>query len=205
MTHRSSQARRKTVRHEAIIALLLLLFPPQVFGQVLRDPPTPYHFLRYDDVPADQQNPAWPHDFWAPIKFIPLDIAPGSYINFGGELRERMEHFSNPFFGLTPRGNTTYDMHRLLLEGDLHIGDTFRTFIQFGNYLVTSPSTSPPTDVDQFDLQQGFADVKSLDRSGCERDLQRRPARDDVRSGSVGRRARGPEHPLELRWWTSLL
>ena len=161
MTHRSSQARRKTVRHEAIIALLLLVFPPQVFGQVLRDPPTPYHFLRYDDVPADQQNPAWPHDFWAPMKFIPLDIAPGSYLNFGGELRERVEHFSNPFFGLTSRGTTTYDMHRLLLEGDLHIGDTFRTFIQFGNYLVSSRSTSPPTDVDRFDLQQGFADLRA--------------------------------------------
>jgi hypothetical protein len=66
MMHRFSQARRKTVRHEAIIALLLLLFPPHVFGQVLRDPPTPYHFLRYDDVPADEQKPAWPHDFWAP-------------------------------------------------------------------------------------------------------------------------------------------
>ena len=63
MRHRSSQARGKTRRQKAIIALLLLVFPPQVFGQVLRDPPTPYHFLRYDDVPADQQNPAWPHDF----------------------------------------------------------------------------------------------------------------------------------------------
>jgi Alginate export len=154
------RGRWKTVRHEAIITLLLLLFPPQVFGQVLREPQTPYHFLRYDDVPADQQSPAWPHDFWAPIKFIPLGIAPGSYLNFGGELRERVEHFSNPFFGLTPRGTTTYDMHRLLLNGDLHIGDTFRTFIQFGNHLVTSQSTSPPTDVDRLDLQQGFADVK---------------------------------------------
>jgi hypothetical protein len=59
------------MRHQVMIALLLLPFPPQLFGQVLRDPPTPYHFLRYDDVPADQQSPAWPHDFWAPIKFIP--------------------------------------------------------------------------------------------------------------------------------------
>jgi len=149
------------VRHKAIIALLLLLFPHQLFGQVLREPPTPYHFLRYDDVPADQQSPAWPHDFWAPIKFMPLDIAPGSYVNFGGELRERVEHFSNPFFGLTPQGTTTYDMHRLLLHGDLHIGDTFRTFIQLGNHEVTSHSTSPPTDVDHFDLQQGFADLRA--------------------------------------------
>ncbi len=93
-------------------------------------------------------------------KFIPLDIVPGSYLNFGGELRERVEHFSDPFFGLGPRGTTTYDMHRLLLNADLHIGDNFRTFVQFGNHLVTSRSTSPPTDVDRLDLQQGFADVK---------------------------------------------
>src|SRR5437016_795859 len=84
-----------------LIALLLLLLPPQLFGQVLRDPATPYHFLRYEEVPVDQQNPAWTHDFWAPIKFIPLTIAPGSYLNFGGELRERVEHFSHQFFGLT--------------------------------------------------------------------------------------------------------
>jgi hypothetical protein len=30
-----------------ITALLLLLFPPPVFGQLLRDPQTPYHFRLY--------------------------------------------------------------------------------------------------------------------------------------------------------------
>jgi Alginate export len=134
-----------------IALLLLLLLPPRTFGQVLREAPTPYHFVRYEDVPADQQSLAWPDDFWAPIKFIPLDIVPGSWVNFGGELRERVEHFSNPFFDLTPRGNTTYDMHRLLLQADLHIGEMFRAFVQFGNHLVTSPSMSPPTDVDRLD------------------------------------------------------
>ncbi len=150
----------------ATIVLSLFLIPARVSAQVLRNPQTPYHFLRYDDVPDDQQNPAWPNDFWAPLKFIPLDIGPESYINFGGEDRERVEHFNNPFFRLTPRGTTTYDLHRLLLEGDLHVGDTFRTFIQFGNHLATSPSTSPPTDVDRLDLQQGFADLKaSIDQN----------------------------------------
>jgi len=144
-----------------VIALLLLLFPPPVFGQLLREPQTPYHFLRYEDAPADQQSPTWLKDFWAPVKFIPLDILPGSYINFGGELRERVEHFSHPFFGLTPRDSTTYDLHRLLLNADMHIGDSFRIFVQFGNHLATSPSTSPPTDVDRLDLQQGFADLKA--------------------------------------------
>jgi hypothetical protein len=144
----------------ASIALSLLI-AGRAAAQVVRDPQTPYHFLRYEDVPSDRQNPAWPNDFWAPLKFIPLDIAPRSYINFGGEDRERVEHFSNPFFGLMPRGTTTYDLHRLLLEGDLHIGDTFRTFVQFGNHLTTSQSTSPPTDVDRLDLQQGFADLRA--------------------------------------------
>jgi alginate export protein len=147
----------------AIVMMLsaLLSASSRLGAQVLRNPETPYHFLRYDDVPSDQNSPYWPKDFWSPLKFIPLDIAPGSYINFGGGDRERVEHFSNPFFGLTPRGNTTYDLHRLLFEGDLHIGDTFRTFIQFGNHLATAPSTSPPTDVDRLDLQQGFADLRA--------------------------------------------
>jgi hypothetical protein len=152
---------RRQIGGASVIALLHLLWPPPVFGQLLREPQTPYHFLRYEDVPGDQESPAWPNDFWEPIKFIPLPIPPGSYINFGGELRERVEHFSHPFFGLTPRGSTTYDLHRLLLNADLHIGDSFRTFVQFGNFLRTSPSTSPPTDVDHFDLMQGFADLKA--------------------------------------------
>jgi hypothetical protein len=165
-----------------IIALVLLLFPSQVFGQLLREPQTPYHFLRYEDVPADQQSLTWPKDFWAPVKFIPLDILPGSYINFGGELRERVEHFSNPFFDLTPRGGTTYDLHRLLLNGDLHIGDSFRTFVQFGNHLVSSKSLSPPTDVDQFDLQQGFADLKA--RIGQNASVTFRGGRQEILLGS---------------------
>ena len=68
----------------------LLFASNRVGAQVLRNPETPYHFLRYDDVPSDQNSPYWPTDFWAPVKFIPLDIAPGSYINFGGEDRERV-------------------------------------------------------------------------------------------------------------------
>ena len=68
-----------------IIALLLLLFPPPVFGQLLREAQTPYHLLRYDDVPSDQQSPAWSKDLWAPIKFIPLRILSGRYLFTGSD------------------------------------------------------------------------------------------------------------------------
>ena len=166
-----------------IIVLSAFLFAANRAGaQVLRNPETPYHFLRYDDVPSDQNSPFWPTDFWAPVKFIPLDIAPGSYINFGGEDRERVEHYSNPFFALTPRGSTTYNLHRLLFEGDLHIGDTFRVFTQLGNHLATSPSTSPPTDIDRLDLQQGFADLSAP--IGQDESITFRGGRQEIQFGS---------------------
>src|SRR5262245_32354470 len=159
-TSRAAAPENSNTATIATIALLLLTIPAGAAAQVLRDPPTPYHFLRYDDTPDDQKNPAWPKDIWQPIKFIAIDWLPGSYLNFGGELRERFEYFSAPFFGLTPRGATAYDLHRLLIHGDLHVDDSFRAFIQLGNHLVTSESLSPPTDFDRLDLQQGFADLK---------------------------------------------
>ena len=167
----------------AKLALALLGATGPAAAQVVRDPPTPYHFLRYDDVPSDQNSPSWPNDFWSPLKFIPLDIAPGSYINFGADVRERVERFNNPFFGLTPQRNLTYDLHRLLFEGDLHVGDTFRTFVQFGNHLVTSHSYSPPTDVDRLDLQQGFFDVKAP--VGQDASLTLRGGRQEITFGSA--------------------
>jgi hypothetical protein len=167
----------------AILALAVLGSRDATMAQVVRDPPTPYHFLRYDDTPNDQNSPYWPNDFWSPLKFIPLDLAPGSYINFGGELRERVEYFNHPFFGLTPQGNLLYDLHRLLLEGDLHIGDTFRTFLQFNNNLVTSHSYSPPTDVDRLDLQQGFFDVKAP--AGQDGSLTFRGGRQEITFGAA--------------------
>jgi hypothetical protein len=165
---------------------------------VLRNPPpTPYHFLRYDDVPSDQDSPHWPHDFWSPIKFIPLDIVPGSYINFGSEDRERVEYFNTPLFGLTPRRTTAYDLHRLLFEGDLHIGDRFRTFIQFSNHQVTSASLSPGTDVDQIDLQQGFV-VQSHRRDLAEAEYRAPAAREtDVVQEPRSRSAAGIQLDLQ--------
>lgn len=73
-------------------------------------------------------------------------------MRFGGEDRERVEYFNTPLFGLTPRRTTAYDLHRLLFEGDLYIGDCFRTFTQFSNHQVTSASLSPGTDIGQIDL-----------------------------------------------------
>lgn len=70
--------------------------PVFISGGLIEPAPTPYHFLVYEDVPSDQNSPYWPHDFWSPLKFIPLDdgLPPGSYINFNGLDRERIEHWN---------------------------------------------------------------------------------------------------------------
>ncbi len=49
-------------RFVAIVMVLsaLLSAPSRLGAQVLRNPETPYHFLRYDDVPSDQNSPYWP-------------------------------------------------------------------------------------------------------------------------------------------------
>ena len=146
-----------------VILLSALFFRPKITsahrccGTLRR----PYHFLRYDDVPSDQNSPYWPKDFWSPLKFIPLDITPGSYIIFGGGDRERVEHFSNPFFGLTPRGNTTYDLHRLLFEGEISI-----SAILSGRFSIRQSSGNhaehlPAYRCRSLDLQQGFADLRA--------------------------------------------
>jgi hypothetical protein len=89
---------RPEVASVATALALLGLSASPAATQVLRNaPPTPYHFLRYDDVPSDENSPYWPNDFWSPLKFIPLDdLPPGSYINFRCENRERVEYFNTP-------------------------------------------------------------------------------------------------------------
>jgi hypothetical protein len=49
--------RREVASAATALALLGLSASPAA-AQVLRNPlPTPYHFLRYDDVPSDENSP----------------------------------------------------------------------------------------------------------------------------------------------------
>src|SRR5438093_9544442 len=75
-------------------------------------------------------------DYFDSVKSIPLGIDRW-YLDLGGELRERYEYYSEPFFGLRGVHEDSYLLHRLLLSGDLHAGDYLRVFLQFGNHLET--------------------------------------------------------------------
>lgn len=114
---------------------------------------------RFDDKVDCLADPAKRDGPIDPIKFIPLDTGGDAYLSLGGELRERVEAVENPDFGLRGVRSSDILLHRLLLNADLHIGPHFRTFVQIGNHLATNrPGGKGPTDEDQLDLQQGFAE-----------------------------------------------
>ena len=121
---------------------------------------TPYKPLRYDDNFTYLRDPAKSNDFWDPIKYVPLG-GPDTYVAFGGELRERVDHFSQPAFGLA-HGRASLDdlLQRVLLNADLHLGPQFRLFLQLGSHAAAGKGNlSGPADVDRLDLQQGFGDI----------------------------------------------
>lgn len=122
---------------------------------------SPYKLHRFDDDFRYLRDPAKGDDPWDPIKFIPLGWSPDAYVTFGGELRQRLDHFDQPFFGLRQRASLDDHLHRLLLNADVHLGPGFRTFIQLGNHTQTGKGVlQSPNDVDRFDLQQAFGEVE---------------------------------------------
>ena len=123
----------------------------------------PFKLLRYDEDYRYLQNSKYRHDFWDPVKFIPLNNRKDWFLSFGGEIRQRYESYHNPNFGSGPadnRGNNDYLLQRYLLHGDLHLGQRFRFFGQFMASLEDGRIGGPRPEVDQniFDLHQGVMD-----------------------------------------------
>src|SRR6185295_12029280 len=87
-----------------------------------------------------------------------LDATGESYITFGGDARVRYEHFHNPGWGSGP--DDGYLLQRYMVHGDLHIGESFRTFMQIKSGLENGREGGPrPTDEDRLDLHQAFIDA----------------------------------------------
>jgi hypothetical protein len=102
------------------------------------------------------------------LKFLPLNESKTTYLTLGGEVRERMESYDDPFFGLPPGGaNFTSFATRLLFDADLHIGMRFRAFAELGSFWESGRKpVSRPVDVGDLELQQGFFDVIAVEGAG---------------------------------------
>ena len=116
--------------------------------------------FRYDDDFSFLADPSKRTDPIDAFKYVPLPIMPGAFATLGIDDRERVETSHNALLGFGQRPSQSYDLHRLLLDADVHFGDA-RVFVQFGNEFEIGRQPGPnPLDRDRFDLQQGFADYR---------------------------------------------
>jgi hypothetical protein len=117
-----------------------------------------FAFFRYDDDFTYLSDPSKRVSWYDEIKYIPLGDDPSHYLSIGGDLRERVESYSNGYFGLADAPHTTYLLSRALVDADLHLGD-FRAFVQLGNEVEWNREPAAlPTDDNHGDVQQAFVD-----------------------------------------------
>jgi hypothetical protein len=115
------------------------------------------------DVPPEART-----EFWDPIKYVPLNDDGSFWASFGGHTRFRMESWRNFGFGSAADNDDTFLLWRAALHGDFHFGDNLRVFVEGKSALSTErdlPGGRRGLDVDSFDLEQAFLDLK-LDLGG---------------------------------------
>ena len=111
--------------------------------------------FRYDDDPDLYLGR---DDLYGRLKALPL--GGGALLSLGADLRERVEASDVMALGLRGRDADGYDLHRLLVYGDLRLNSALRVFVQLGDHDQVGRTPGPsPLDVDRLDLSQGFVDV----------------------------------------------
>jgi hypothetical protein len=134
--------------------------PPTTRPVSTTQPAPRYTVVRWDENYQYLQHAPPPHDFWDPIKFIPMNSSGDWYASFGGQVRDRYEYFNNYLFGSGPQSTDGYNLARFLADVDLHFGPNVRVFLQgIGAFEAGRNGGPRATDSDALDLEQGFADL----------------------------------------------
>jgi hypothetical protein len=127
------------------------------------EPDPVYHNLRYTDDFSHPIDLTQSTDPWDRLKHITIgDGKYGpSYLTIGGEVRERFETYLNPNFGLHAPRSDAYLLDRMQEDFDLHVTNYVRAFVQLGEMeRLGNRGVSSTTDIDKFDLFQGFVDLR---------------------------------------------
>jgi hypothetical protein len=96
---------------------------------------------------------------WEQLKYIPLAGPSDTWLSLGGELRYRLDAYDPYLFGLGKSGsNWASSQERLFQSIDLHIGQTFRSFVQFDAALERGRPVQRAYDQSRPDLRQAFGD-----------------------------------------------
>lgn len=89
-----------------------------------------------------------------------INLSPTVEASFGGEVRQRFEHYNNELFGLGTVTHEGYDLSRVLLFADLRIISGPRIFIEIGEHsAIGKRGTLQEADRDDLDLHQAFLDI----------------------------------------------
>ena len=141
----------------ALLALAGALTATQAGAQEAERPALKSH--RFDEDWRALCDPALRTMLLDPLKCIPLGSDGFARLTIGGELRERFEIVRNPDFGIDQSSDHVF-LHRALLHGDLHLGETVRVFVQLGAFEQNGrEGETTATDVDRLDLTQAFVDL----------------------------------------------
>jgi len=122
-----------------------------------------YFDLRYDEDFSylDGPSDSYKADFFDPIKNI--DLGDDWRLTLGGEMRFRLEAETNKAFGATEPAQDTFTLYRYMLHADLRFKKLFRVFAQGIAAFDEDRDLAPrPTDEDEWDVQQLFADWRFL-------------------------------------------
>jgi hypothetical protein len=150
-----------SITTKTLLAALLLSGAAVTTASAAETPPPAYTLVRWNEDYSYLKDPAARTDLFDPIKYIPLNSEGDWYLSLGGQARERYEFFNNNNFGAGPQDDNGYWLTRLMFHTDLHMGSNFRVFVQGKSALEDGRDGGPrPTDADQIDIQQAFADVR---------------------------------------------
>ena len=121
--------------------------------------PPKYTISRFEENYEYLKDPSNETDCLDTIKYVPLNAAGDWYASFGGQIRDRYEFFNHNTFGTGPQTRDGYNLARITENVDLHFGPDLRVFVQGASALEAGRNGGPrPTDRDELDLEQGFAD-----------------------------------------------
>ena len=141
------------------VALLSTAHADEITPTVMSPPA--HTELRYDEDYSYLKDPAARTNLFDPLKFIPLDERGDMYLTFGGQVRDRYENFQNYTFGSGPQTSGGYNLLRGMVDGDLHLGQYVRVFVEGLSATEQGRAGGPrASDVNDAAFYQAFLDLK---------------------------------------------
>jgi hypothetical protein len=135
----------------------LLGAPPAMAQTALPAPQRPeIKLARADEDWRPLADPALRTEPLDQLKYIPLGDNPGTYLSFGGNIRERLEHSDAPLFGTTGIRADDFLLNRAYLHAGLQVAGGFQAFAQVEHTTATGLEVVGPADVNRLDMRQAF-------------------------------------------------